>query len=114
MFFGNDVVEVWRHRGKNRDGDGVWELSHRIVGCNYQPSGLQRWPEADKSDGGQSQMAVKASSILFTQPRADIKLGDRVKVGGLMHRVTGNPVIHTYPSGHQPGMKVHLTEVEKW
>lgn len=115
MFFGNDVAEIYRQAGRrNRDGDQEWELSHRVVGCNFQPSGLTSWPESDKSDGGQTKYAIKANSVLYAKPDADIKEGDRVIVGNRNHRVVSPPLIHRFPSGLTPGMKIHLTEVRKW
>lgn len=114
MFFGTTIAKVYRSDGHDRDGDEVFEHHHDIVGCNWQPSSLQSWPEADKSDGGVSEYAVKTNSALYCRPNEDIQVGDRIEVGGGMHRVVGPPLVHTFPSGVQPGMKVHLTNVERW
>lgn len=114
MFMGNDVARIHRPPAKNRDGDAKPVYSHSITGCSFQPSALQTWPEADKSDGGQTRFAVKANAILFCPPGSDIDRSDYVEIHDRTFRVVGVPLRGRHWNGWEPGMKINLALVEKW
>lgn len=115
MLLGHDSVELWRKRGHDRDGDGIWERQGILAGVSLQVEGLQGIEHTVRSDA-KTRYAAESDATLYLWHNEPVRQGDRVKdvYDGTTYLVNSDPIRHTYPSGQVAGYKCFLDRVEKW
>lgn len=106
MFTAGETVTVIRPGGQDRTGDGVTDARFDVEGCAI----IQQSTADDR--GSADRRAAVTTIELLCPAGADVRRGDKVKIGDVTYLVDGQPwTPHSPFTGWEPGLNVRLRGV---
>jgi hypothetical protein len=110
MFFAHPQTVRVNHRVIDRNGDYTITDSYDLPGCAISFTGKAGASRTGET-GGSEQDTVRASTVLFTPGKPDIRINDTITLldDGTTWHVWGLPTAFQSPfTGWAPGMQVPL------